>query len=134
MDSIKLNLSVNVNVDLSQSTKDFLAELFKVRNACAPAPVPVAEKKVEQAPAPAPAPAVEKKVEQVPAPVPVPVPAPAAEKKAEVSIEDVRKVLAEKVNDHRETIKNKLTELGAPSVTKLAPSAYGAMLEFLKSL
>lgn len=128
MDSIKLNLSVNVNVDLSQSTKDFLAELFKVRNACAPAPVPVAEKKVEQAPAPAPA--VEKKVEQVPAPAP----APAAEKKAEVSIEDVRKVLAEKVNDHRETIKNKLTELGAPSVTKLAPSAYGAMLEFLKSL
>lgn len=132
MDSIKLNLSVNVNVDLSQSTKDFLAELFKVRNACAPAPVLVAEKKVEQtpAPAPAPAPAVEKKVEQAPAPVP----APAAEKKAEVSIEDVRKVLAEKVNDHRETIKNKLTELGAPSVTKLAPSAYGVMLEFLKSL
>ena len=118
MDSIKLNMTINVNVDLSQSTKDFLAELFKVRNACAPAPVPV--------------PAVEKKVEQAPAPAPAP--APAVEKKAEVSIEDVRKVLAEKVNDHRETIKNKLTELGAPSVTKLAPSAYGVMLEFLKSL
>lgn len=132
MDSIKLNMTINVNVDLSQSTKDFLAELFKVRNACAPAPVPVTavEKKVEQVPAPAPAPApeVEKKVEQAPAP------APAVEKKTEVSIEDVRKVLAEKVNDHRETIKNKLTELGAPSVTKLAPSAYGVMLEFLKSL
>lgn len=128
MDSIKLNLSVNVNVDLSQSTRDFLSELFKMRNV--PTPAPAVEKKVEQAPAPTPAPAVEKKVEQAPAPTP----APAAEKKAEVSIEDVRKVLAEKVNDHRETIKNKLTELGAPSVTKLAPSAYSEMLEFLKSL
>ena len=51
-----------------------------------------------------------------------------------LTIEDVRKVLSEKVNDHRAEIKQKLSDLGAPSVTKLEPSKYQEMYDFLKSL
>ena len=51
-----------------------------------------------------------------------------------VSIEDVRKALASKVNEHRQEIKEKLEELGAPSVTKLDPSKYEEMYNYLTSL
>ena len=53
---------------------------------------------------------------------------------AEITINDVRKALAEKVNEHRTEIKDKLTELGAPSVTKLDKSKYQEMLNFLNTL
>lgn len=59
--------------------------------------------------------------------------APAATSSS-LTIEDVRKVLSEKVNDHRAEIKQKLSDLGAPSVTKLEPSKYQEMYDFLKSL
>jgi len=51
-----------------------------------------------------------------------------------VSIEDVRKALASKVNEHRQEIKEKLEELGAPSVTKLDPSKYEEMYNYLTGL
>src|SRR5574344_55209 len=51
-----------------------------------------------------------------------------------ITIEQVRQALAIKVTNHREEIKNKLTELGAPSVTKLDPSKYSEMLVFLHGL
>ena len=51
-----------------------------------------------------------------------------------ISIEDVREVLSKKVATHRSEIKEKLTELGAPSVTKLDKSKYSYMLNFLNSL
>lgn len=69
-----------------------------------------------------------------------PVDAPKAAKAAEPApiakrdIEDVRKVLAEKLDQHRPAIKAKLTELNAPSVTKLDPAHYNEMYEFLVSL
>lgn len=50
------------------------------------------------------------------------------------TVDDVRKALSEKINDHRAEIKAKLTEFGAPNVTKLDPSFYGPMLDFIKSL
>ena len=43
-------------------------------------------------------------------------------------------MLAQKVNEHRDTIKQKLDEFGAPSVTKLDPSKYDEMYNFLESL
>ena len=43
-------------------------------------------------------------------------------------------MLAEKVNEHRDEIKQKLNELGAPSVTKLDPAKYDEMYNFLESL
>ena len=62
--------------------------------------------------------------------------APAAQvaSSASKSIEDVRGMLAKKVNEHRDVIKQKLNELGAPSVTKLDPAKYDEMYNFLESL
>ena len=61
-------------------------------------------------------------------------PAAPAASSASKSIEDVRGMLAKKVNEHRDVIKQKLNELGAPSVTKLDPAKYDEMYNFLKSL
>ena len=130
MEAIKI--SVEVSVNLSENTQNFIKSLFNVAAyQCAsqkPAPVPVAPVKVEEK-KPAPVPVASVKVEEKkPAPVPV---APASSSK---TIEDVRAELAKKVNDHRDKIKNKLTELGAPSVTKLDPSKYDEMYNFLVNL
>lgn len=54
--------------------------------------------------------------------------------KAKIDIEELRAVLKDKVNTHREAIKAKLNELGAPSVTKLAADKYEEMYNFLTSL
>ena len=43
-------------------------------------------------------------------------------------------MLAKKVNEHRDVIKQKLNEHGAPSVTKLDPTKYEEMFNFLESL
>lgn len=51
-----------------------------------------------------------------------------------ISIEDVRAALIAKVNDHRGVIRDKLTALGAKSVTTLDPSKYQEMYDFLNSL
>ena len=61
-------------------------------------------------------------------------PAAPAASSASKSIEDVRGMLAKKVNEHRDVIKQKLNELGAPSVTKLDPTKYDEMYNFLESL
>lgn len=51
-----------------------------------------------------------------------------------VSIQDIRTLLASKVDNHRETIRAKLTELGAKNVTGLDVRNYDAFYEFLKDL
>jgi hypothetical protein len=51
-----------------------------------------------------------------------------------VSIQDIRILLASKVDNHRETIRAKLTELGARNVTGLDARNYDAFYEFLKNL
>ena len=51
-----------------------------------------------------------------------------------VSIQDIRILLASKVDNHRETIRAKLTELGARNVTGLDVRNYDAFYEFLKNL
>ena len=61
-------------------------------------------------------------------------PAAPAASSASKSIEDVRGMLVKKVNEHRDVIKQKLDELGAPSVTKLDPAKYDEMYNFLESL
>ena len=136
---IKLNVQLN---DLSEKSIELLSRLLSSISGCpkgavvtgtqvekqskeeklAPAPKPVAEKPVAEKPV-AEKPVAEKPVAEKP-----------VESKQSIGIEDVRKVLAQKVNDHRDTIKQKLNELGAPSVTKLAPEKYKEMFDFLKSL
>lgn len=51
-----------------------------------------------------------------------------------VSIQDIRTLLTSKVDNHRETIRAKLTELGARNVTGLDVRNYDAFYEFLKDL
>lgn len=80
-------------------------------------------------PAPAPAP---KKVEE-PEPMPMDANSSLGSDPA-VSIQDIRTLLASKVDNHRETIRAKLTELGAKNVTGLDARNYDAFYEFLKVL
>lgn len=80
-------------------------------------------------PAPAPAP---KKVEE-PEPMPMDANSSLGSDPA-VSIQDIRTLLASKVDNHRETIRAKLTELGAKNVTGLDVRNYDAFYEFLKDL
>lgn len=51
-----------------------------------------------------------------------------------VSIQDIRILLASKVDNNREIIRAKLTELGARNVTGLDARNYDAFYEFLKYL
>lgn len=84
-------------------------------------------------------------------PAPAPAPAPAPRKTGEpepmlmdanfssgsnpaVSIQDIRTLLASKVDNSRETIRAKLTELGARNVTGLDARNYDSFYEFLKDL
>lgn len=80
-----------------------------------------------------------------PAPAPAPVPKKTGEpmpmdansslgSDPAVSIQDIRTLLASKVDNHRETIRAKLTELGAKNVTGLDARNYDAFYEFLKDL
>lgn len=155
MEPIKVEVTVGVSIDLSQGTKDFLlkilerkieAENERAEKASAPLLQALAALQSGCTPRTAstqqPA-AFSTTGENAPAPggttvkEPTTPAAPSKENEgaeSAVSIEDVRKVLAEKVNDHRSAIKNKLDSLGAPSVTKLDPSKYAEMLDFLKSL
>lgn len=139
METIKI--SVEVSVNLSENTQNFIKSLFG--NAIAPsAPAAPAAKSAPSAPAtpakpapakPTPQPAAHAQTQSAAKPAPSAPAAPAASS-ASKNIEDVRGVLAEKVNEHRDEIKQKLNELGAPSVTKLDPAKYDEMYNFLESL
>lgn len=143
MEPIKFEVSISVNVDLSQGTKDFLLNVLKHNFSAKPAgPTspdgkPLATEAIIEAEAMNEA-ASEKELTRVAEAEKEAIASVEAAVKAEpakvVSIEDVRAALASKVNDHREAIKAKLDEFGAPSVTKLNPSKYEEMLNFLKSL
>lgn len=138
-----VEIKVNVQVDLSEKTIEALKGLFVPMPYYPYSPIAcgidtqcgcnVANTSQEEQKAKQPDPAPTAKVEEKPAPKPEPA-KQAEAAKSSVGIEDVRKVLALKVNDHRDAIKEKLNELGAPSVTKLAKEKYQEMYDFLISL
>lgn len=82
-------------------------------------------------PAPAPAPVPKKTEESEPMPMDA---NSSLGSDPAVSIQDIRTLLASKVDNHRETIRAKLTELGAKSVTGLDARNYDSFYEFLKDL
>lgn len=137
MEAIKI--SVEVSVNLSENTQNFIKSLFAGNisgcqcNAPSTPAVPVKEEKPAAPVKPTAQPAVPAKTEPTATPASS-APAAPAVSSASKSIEDVRGLLAKKVNDHRDAIKQKLTELGAPSVTKLDPSKYDEMYNFLNTL
>lgn len=130
METIKINVEVNVN--LSESTQKFLTSLLSSPTLIPAAPA-VPAQPVQTKPA-APAQPAQPAQTKPAAPAAPSAPAAPAASSATKSIEDVRKMLSEKVNTHREVIKQKLNEFGAPSVTKLDPSKYDEMYNFLASL
>ena len=137
MEAIKI--SVEVSVNLSENTQNFIKSLFgkaavtTTANAQRPATAAPAQAPKPQAPKPQAPAATSAPTKSVANPVSG-APAAQAASSASKSIEDVRKMLAQKVNEHRDAIKQKLNELGAPSVTKLNPSKYDEMYNFLESL
>lgn len=126
METIQIN--VNVELNMSQGTKDFISSLFKSNlQGTLSAPAKQISAPAKSAPAPA------KPVTHIPA-KPVSAPAKPASVSTSITIEQVRQALAAKINGHREEIKSKLNSFGAPSVTKLDPAKYSEMFTFLNSL
>lgn len=82
---------------------------------------------------PAPAPTPAPKNTEEPEPMPMDANSSLGSDPA-VSIQDIRTLLASKVDNHREAIRAKLTELGARNVTGLDARNYDAFYEFLKDL
>lgn len=119
-----IKVSVDVNIHLSEKTEQFILGLFSSKPANVAQPAAPAAKPASK-PASKPEPAANAAKPDKPADT-----APSDN----VSIEDVREALSKKVAAHRNEIKEKLTELGAPSVTKLDKSKYSDMLNFLNSL
>lgn len=125
-----IKVSVDVNVHLSEKTEQFILGLLSVKSINNAKPAAPAAKPEEPKPA---VPAA--KPESKPAaPAAKPESEPANTASDNISIEDVREALSKKIATHRSEIKEKLTELGAPSVTKLDKSKYSEMLNFLNSL
>ena len=122
METLKFSIDVNVNISFDKNTSGLfsnavnaaLAGILSGPRCHCNAPTIEPAEKVAEKPA--------EKVAEKPAAT------------TGVSIEDVRKTLASKVNEHRQEIKEKLEELGAPSVTKLDPSKYEEMYNYLTSL
>lgn len=113
-----IKVSVDVNVHLSEKTEQFILGLFSGKSVNNTKPAAPAAKQ-ESKPA---ATAAKPESKQ------------ANTASDNISIEDVREALSKKVATHRSEIKEKLTELEAPSVTKLDKSKYSEMLNFLNSL
>ena len=128
-----IKIEVNVNLNMSEDMKNFVANLFGAQAPAAPAPT----KPTPAAPAPAPAPAPKKPAAPKPAPAPAPAPqapAPAQEATKEITLEDLRSLLNQKRDTCREQIKAKLNELGSNNLTNLDPSKYQEMYDFFISL
>lgn len=134
---MKVEIKIEANLEESQD----LEMVRKICQAIGSSPVTVETTDVKKpapardvkktAPAPAPAPAPKK----VGKPEPMPMDADSSlGSDPAVSIQDIRTLLASKVDNHRETIRAKLTELGAKNVTGLDPQNYGSFYEFLKDL
>lgn len=103
----EIKISVDLNVQLSENTKEFINNAIATLLGASTSPIKT--------------PKTEK-----------PAPAPAA--KAELTINDVRSIVASKAATHRNEIKSKLVELGAQNVTTLDPSNYQVFVDYLKSL
>lgn len=126
METIKV--SVDVNINFSESIKTFLSSLFGQQPKCNTEVTKVEQPKPAAKPVPTQS-AQSAKTQELAKPA---ASVPAAS--SAIKIDQVRKALAEKVNDHRAAIKAKLEELGAPSVTKLDPAKYEEMYNFLTQL
>lgn len=144
-----LNIKINVEVGLSQDTKDFLQNVFSLAATKAASIAATgkfsadtfAEGKVAEDTKSEKQPVEEKPAEkeQLSEQDCKTEKAAKSEKAAKttgkvITTEDLRNLLSLKVNAHRKEIKQKLEELGAPSITKLDTDKYTEMFNYLESL
>ena len=120
-------IQINVTIKLDGGTQAFLSALFHGTTQPVAASAPVEQ------PDPAPAKPAEQPGPVAPA-KPAEQPKPAAPAQSSITIDSLRELAMTKMNAHRVEIKQKLTELGTPSITKLDASKYQEMFEFLKNL
>lgn len=137
METIKV--SVDINVNLSDATKQFLISLFLPTHGCrcnTAVTEHVQAAGTQAAPATAPVKQDETKVStQAAAQVAKPAPAAKpAEQKSDITIAMVRAIVSEKAENHKEELRNKLKELGASNVTSLDPAKYEEFYNYAKSL
>lgn len=126
METIKI--SVDVNVNFSEAVQAFFRSLLGGCSCKAAIPE---VKQVKSIPG---TPSCDKAEETRTTPViPVTEPTPASNAPKH-TIEELRKELAAKVNNHREAIKAKLNAFGAKSLTVLSEDKYDEMYNFLVSL
>lgn len=132
MDPIKI--SINVNVELSEATRNFISGLFGKVIEAAPA-VETTTKKIAPTTTTSTAGTTTATTKAAAASTTTTTTAAAvAEEESEYSITDVRSFMAQKLNDHRSEIKKKLTALGTDSVTNLEKAHYAEFIEYLQSL
>ena len=148
-------IQINVNVKLDDGTQAFLSSLFgglaksageqskpaeQQKPAEQPKPKPAVAAPAKPAvaapakPAEQPKPAVTAPAKPAEQPKPAAAPAPTASTQSSVTIDGLRELAMTKMNAHRVEIKQKLTELGTPSITKLDMAKYQEMYDFLNGL
>lgn len=148
-------IQINVNVKLDDGTQAFLSSLFgglaksageqskpakQQKPAEQPKPKPAVAAPAKPAvaapakPAEQPKPAVVAPAKPAEQPKPAAAPAPTASTQSSVTIDGLRELAMTKMNAHRVEIKQKLTELGTPSITKLDTAKYQEMYDFLNGL
>lgn len=132
---MKVEIKFEANLEATQD----LEMVRKICQAIGSNPVTVKTTDVKK-PAPAqdgkkPAPAQTPAPKKTEEPEPMPMDANSSLGSAPaVSIQDIRTLLASKVDNNREAIRAKLTELGAKNVTGLDARNYDSFYEFLKDL
>lgn len=145
MSEIKIKFSIDLS---DQKSMMAVARMFAGLNGSVTIPSPDSTPDEPKTPAPVEDPVpdkTEKKPRKTRTPKEEPAtlpeePAPEEEKPEQeednrgLKIEDVRLLLAQKVNDHRDAVKSKLTALGANNVSSLDASKYGEFVDFLNGL
>lgn len=137
-------IQINVNVKLDDGTQAFLSLLFGgLAKSAGEQSKPAEQQKPAEQPKPKPAvaapaapaapakPAVPAKPAKQPKPA---APAPTASAQSSITIDGLRELAMNKMNAHRAEIKQKLTELGTPSISKLDMAKYQEMYDFLNGL
>lgn len=139
---VTINLTLNTPEEL-KLTADYLNDLANLSENIKSPQVQVVEEKPKKQTSSKPK---TEKVEEEPQAQPkveeVAEEKPAVEEKAEettnsdseIKISDLRTLLSKKVDEHRDDIKAKLTELGAKNVTTLDEAKYEEFYDFLKGL
>lgn len=129
MDTIKL--AVEIKVDFSDSTKAFITALLTSIHTDGGETVKKVQNEKETTENKSIPDVKEDEVKLPKADKPAEVP---EMPKAVITIEEIRNAVMGKVNDFRDEIKAKLSELNAPSVSKISPDKYEEFYNFINSL